>query len=306
MDYTALSKKIPFRWRVQSYYPKDEPTTCQCVAYVDARDVMDLLDEVCGPDKWMSDYKEVKGHMYGGVGIKSDGGEWVWKWDCGSETDIEGEKGEASDAFKRAAVKWGVGRFLYEMGMQKLAARKHGRSGIPLDGNGNPIYNLTKWINGNKNFQQPAPEPPKESAPAKDGRAEVEKAWRQWRAYLNKSMGACKTSADIARAKADFEKRLGGPQVWAQYTFHDKTETFASHAENHEMRIKRDEDLESPEGIAIWLEAVKKSDLKGLAQRLQEYTDQDRLQIDECLEAMHERAMQLGLKSVDDLVEEPA
>lgn len=48
------------------------------------------------------------------IGIKI-GEEWVWKTDGGTETDIESEKGELSDSFKRAGVKWGIGRFLYDM-----------------------------------------------------------------------------------------------------------------------------------------------------------------------------------------------
>lgn len=142
----GLKKKIPFQWRVQAFYPRDNPTSCQCVAYIDARDVMALLDDVVGPDKWMSDYRQVGDKVYGGIGIHTDHG-WVWKWDCGTETDIEGEKGQASDAFKRAAVKWGVGRFLYDMGLQRLSAKPHGRSGVPIDHQGNPIRDLTQYIN---------------------------------------------------------------------------------------------------------------------------------------------------------------
>lgn len=81
--------------------------------YIDARQVMDRLDDVVGPDKWQDEYHEVKGNLFCRIGIKIDG-EWVWKGDVGKPTAIESIKGEASDAFKRAAVKWGIGRFLYE------------------------------------------------------------------------------------------------------------------------------------------------------------------------------------------------
>ena len=40
--------------------------------------------------------------------------------------DNEGEKGEFSDAFKRAAVKWGVGRFLYDLGVKYLDVKVNG------------------------------------------------------------------------------------------------------------------------------------------------------------------------------------
>ena len=42
-------------------------------------------------------------------------GVWITKTDGAGDTNIEGEKGGLSDAFKRAAVKFGVGRYLYYM-----------------------------------------------------------------------------------------------------------------------------------------------------------------------------------------------
>lgn len=309
IDYTKLLTKIPFRWRVQAFYPKDNPTACQCVAYVDARDVMGLLDDVCGPDGWQSDYKEVKGHMYGGIGIRSESGEWVWKWDCGAETDIEGEKGEASDAFKRAAVKWGIGRFLYEMGLYKLGAKKEGSRGVPVDNSGNQIWNLTKFINDANKLTQPNPEPPPkaEGKPVADTKEEKEKAWRAWRAYLNKGLhpDRCKSSAEIQKVRADLEKRLG-PDIWFQRTFHDAFETFGSLCAVHQARVTRDEDWNSPEAVDAWIKSVMIADLPTLSKRVDEYTNQDRLQNEECRAAMHERAQQLGLQSIDDLIEEPA
>ena len=38
---------------------------------------------------------------------------WVWKSDCGTESNTEAQKGEASDSFKRACFNWGIGRELY-------------------------------------------------------------------------------------------------------------------------------------------------------------------------------------------------
>ena len=85
--------------------------------YKTARTDMDILDETVGPENWESDYKEIKGNLYCGIGIRVDNRPVVWKWDCGIESreDIDGnqKKGEASDAFKRAGVKWGIGRELY-------------------------------------------------------------------------------------------------------------------------------------------------------------------------------------------------
>lgn len=88
-----------------------------CLLYKTARTDMDLLDETVGADNWMNDYREVKGNLYAGIGIRQKDGSMVWKWDCGIESREDGEgnekKGEASDAFKRAGFRWGIGRELY-------------------------------------------------------------------------------------------------------------------------------------------------------------------------------------------------
>ena len=87
--------------------------------YKNARVDMSLLDEVVGPFFWQREHKELKGVIYCGVSIgvrtKADGGEviWITKWDAGTESNKEGQKGEASDSFKRACVNWGIGRELY-------------------------------------------------------------------------------------------------------------------------------------------------------------------------------------------------
>lgn len=81
--------------------------------YKDARVDMRLLDENFGIYGWQREHKEVKGVAYCGVSIKSPSGEWVTKWDAGSESNTEKEKGEASDSFKRACFNWGIGRELY-------------------------------------------------------------------------------------------------------------------------------------------------------------------------------------------------
>lgn len=86
--------------------------------YKTARTDMDLLDEAVGPENWTDDYKEIKGNLYCGIAVWDDGRkEWIWKWDCGIESREDGEgnekKGEASDSFKRAGFRWGIGRELY-------------------------------------------------------------------------------------------------------------------------------------------------------------------------------------------------
>ena len=82
--------------------------------YKNARVDMDILDEVVGSENWQRKHEVINGNLYCHVGIYSkDKNEWVWKSDCGTESNTEKEKGEASDAFKRACVNWGIGRELY-------------------------------------------------------------------------------------------------------------------------------------------------------------------------------------------------
>lgn len=82
--------------------------------YKNARTDMQILDETYGAMNWQKDYKEVKGNLYCGIGVwDADKATWVWKWDCGTESNTEKEKGEASDAQKRSAVNWQIGRELY-------------------------------------------------------------------------------------------------------------------------------------------------------------------------------------------------
>lgn len=110
--YKALAAPFPatsIHWRVGA--TSQDKSKGIALAYLDARDVMMRLDEVVGPEKWQARYP------FSGcceIGIKV-GDEWIWKANCAGKSQIEAEKGEASDSFKRAAVLWGVGRYLYDL-----------------------------------------------------------------------------------------------------------------------------------------------------------------------------------------------
>ena len=91
---------------------------CLLLLYKDARVDMSILDETYGSDNWACEYKTVGDVLYCGIGVWSEkANQFIWKWDCGIESRADGEgnekKGEASDAFKRAGFKWGIGRELY-------------------------------------------------------------------------------------------------------------------------------------------------------------------------------------------------
>ena len=84
----------------------------ELLLYKDSRCDMRILDETVGAENWRTDFKEIKGTLFGGIGIKC-GDEWVWKWNAGTPSNMEAAKGEASDALKRAGFTWGIGRCLY-------------------------------------------------------------------------------------------------------------------------------------------------------------------------------------------------
>lgn len=85
--------------------------------YKDARCDMNILDETYGVEGWQRKHEVINGNLYCGIGIyNKDINDWVWKWDCGTESYTEKEKGEASDSFKRAAFNIGIGRELYTAG----------------------------------------------------------------------------------------------------------------------------------------------------------------------------------------------
>jgi len=84
------------------------------LAYKDARVDMHLLDSIVGPGNWQRKHVLVGTQLYCCVGIYNpEIKEWVWKMDVGTESNTEKEKGQASDAFKRACFNWGIGRNLY-------------------------------------------------------------------------------------------------------------------------------------------------------------------------------------------------
>lgn len=109
-------------WRVGAMNKDRNKPAGMALAYLDWRDVMERLDEACGPNNWQSEcFDAGDGRLAAKIGINVDG-EWVWKCDGagGREADrglseMNANKGDFSDALKRAAVQWGVGRYLYDV-----------------------------------------------------------------------------------------------------------------------------------------------------------------------------------------------
>lgn len=114
MQFRDLTKK-DIEVRVQSV----KPNGLILLLYKNARVDMNILDETVGAENWQREHYECKGNLFCRVGINTNYNKkdlpenWVYKSDCGTESNTEAEKGESSDSFKRACFNWGIGRELY-------------------------------------------------------------------------------------------------------------------------------------------------------------------------------------------------
>ena len=116
----ALAAPFPadvLGWKVQTV--TKDGNRCLAVPYLDARDIQDRLDEVLGIDGWADEYLVLPCHAVQCRLSVKIAGAWVTKADVGGESDQPdaGDKTKSahSDAHKRAAVKFGIGRYLYRL-----------------------------------------------------------------------------------------------------------------------------------------------------------------------------------------------
>ena len=126
-------------WRVGAT-TKDK-TKGMALAFVTNRAIQNRLDEVFGCFGWKNEYREWRGNsQLCGISVKYEG-EWITKWDGASDTDFEATKGGLSDAMKRAAYQWGIGRYLYNLDPVWVPIRLAGKSYV-IDG---PPPTLPAW-----------------------------------------------------------------------------------------------------------------------------------------------------------------
>ena len=109
MNQVEIALKRPFpvnklRWR--------KGGGAKELVYITARDVMDRLDEVFGIGGWQTNFDFIGDRMICKLSVLTDQG-WITKSDGADDSSIEGAKGGISDSLKRAAVQYGVGRYLY-------------------------------------------------------------------------------------------------------------------------------------------------------------------------------------------------
>lgn len=120
---------------------------CSLLLYKDARCDMNILDETVGAENWTNRFYAEKGILFCSVGINTNyqydeddvDERWVTKDDAGVESNTEAEKGNASDARKRAGFAWGIGRELYTAPFIWITAK---------DKQGEPNYTAVARQNG--------------------------------------------------------------------------------------------------------------------------------------------------------------
>ena len=123
-DFKTIQRELaqPFSpedldWRVQ--VTNKDKTKGMAVPFVTSRAIQDRLDNVVGAENWRNEFRvwqesgDARAQLCGLSIYLEERKEWVTKWDGAENTDIESVKGGLSDAMKRAAVQWGIGRILY-------------------------------------------------------------------------------------------------------------------------------------------------------------------------------------------------
>ncbi len=116
-------------WKIQ--VTNSEGTKGMVVPYLNSRAIQDRLDSAVGAFNWKNIFQPWQNNaQICGISIyDEERKEWITKCDGAENTDFEPVKGGISDAFKRAAVHWGIGRYLYDLeGNLWLEVEKKGKS----------------------------------------------------------------------------------------------------------------------------------------------------------------------------------
>ena len=114
MNKPRLLRAEEISVRAQSVVDAKSGVGAVLLLYKDARADMQILDETFGISGWQRKHDVVNGNLFCSVSVwDEEKAQWIEKQDVGTESDAEAEKGQASDAFKRACVNFGIGRELY-------------------------------------------------------------------------------------------------------------------------------------------------------------------------------------------------
>ena len=146
-------------WRIST--TNKDKTRGLAVPYVTNRAIQNRLDDTVGIDGWYNDFtpwKEGKAQLCGISIYFTEQNLWLTKWDGADDSDIESVKGGLSDSMKRAAVEWGIGRYLYGMTQDWVAIEQRGKGFFIPDGERSRLDQIHEnWVR--KLQGKPAPQP---------------------------------------------------------------------------------------------------------------------------------------------------
>lgn len=198
MDLHKLKDPFPVNlisWRVGATNAKKnggKATSGIALAYIDARDVMERLDTVCGIENYQVLHPHANGKTSCRIGIKIKD-EWIWKENGAGDSAMDAEKGAFSDSFKRAAVLWGVGRYLYDVPNIWVDLDDWGKIKNPADPR--LMKALVEAAKGIRGVHEAPPEKPPEKTPQ-----------QIWLAEAQEKLKALKNPSEIQKWK-DKNKR---------------------------------------------------------------------------------------------------
>lgn len=157
INYDKLRAPFPasdIEWRVQQSGVKNGKGWAMVLAYVTNRAIQQRLDDVVGPENWRNEFSKAPDDgVLCGIGIRvkaiklPTNSEWITKYDGAENTQVEAVKGGLSGAMKRAAVQWGIGRYLYNLETKFVQVVEKGENRITCqnkDSNGKPIGEAVK------------------------------------------------------------------------------------------------------------------------------------------------------------------
>jgi hypothetical protein len=286
IDWQALRAAFPYEAHgvIPTGGKSRDGKKVQVGLFLDARDIMNRLDEVIGPERWQDSYTDVrrerwqeKKSWFDKAGkkhekivdrtevavrchlkVQTDASTWIERSDFGIRDD---EKGAATDAFKRAAVHFGIGRYLYHF--PKFFAPVNER-GYIADENaakaaifrlaGEPLVQT----NGSIDTGSSAGPAPKERTDAVYERAVSVFGQGAWALHLPRTLKqyGVKSFEDFTETQLQsFESRLSAyekekaakvAETSGTYVLTDATEKYSRAGEKEKEFLQSDDDDDTP------------------------------------------------------------
>ncbi len=211
VDWAALQRPFAaedIECRVQQSGMKNGKPWAMVLAYVTNRAIQQRLDETVTPAGWCNTYTTGPDDgVLCGISIRI-GDEWVTKWDGAENTQVEAVKGGLSGAMKRAAVQWGIGRYLYRLEAtfaDVFEGRGQNRIAIKHKEGGQERTFYGAWNDPQlPTWALPSEPPPRTPEPAQE-----HKHWappvtdKEWLSEWSGEVGIAETTGRLAELQSD-------------------------------------------------------------------------------------------------------